>query len=162
MPKAAAPRTEPRIRPARAADLDAVLRIEREHFHRPWSREYLAAELGNRLARFTVACPGRDEEVAGFLLCWRLAGEIELHRIAVASSWLRRGLALSLLDDLLQYGRSRGCGRIVLEVRETNRPAIALYERRGFRRVGRRRDYYSDPSEDALVFALDLGGPAGL
>ena len=91
-----------------------------------------------------------------------MAGEIELHRIAVASSGQRRGLALRLLDDLLQCGRSWGCGRIVLEVRESNRPAIALYERRGFRRVGRRREYYSDPGEDALVFALDLGGPAGL
>lgn len=158
MPKAARPRPEPQIRPARRRDLDAVLGIEREHFTVPWNREYLAAELRNRLAHFFVACAGEGGEVAGYLLFWRLAGEIELHRIAVAPARLRRGIASRLLDRLLEAGRAWGCERVVLEVRASNRAAIAFYERRGFSLAGRRRGYYSRPDEDALVYALSLAG----
>ncbi len=157
MPRAADPPPEPQIRPARRRDLEAVLRIEREHFSVPWNREYLAAELHNRLAHFFVACAEKSGDVAGYLLFWSLAGEIELHRIAVASAWRRRGIASRLLDRLLQAGLALGCERVVLEVRASNRAAIAFYEKRGFSQAGRRRNYYSRPEEDALVYSLALG-----
>lgn len=161
MPRAADPPPEPQIRPACRRDLEAVLRIEREHFSVPWNREYVDAELHNRLAHFFVACAGESGDVAGYLLFWSLAGEIELHRIAVASAWRRRGIASRLLDRLLQAGPALGCERVVLEVRASNRAAIAFYEKRGFSQAGRRRNYYSRPDEDALVYSLALGKSGG-
>ncbi len=145
---------EPRIRKAAAADLPAVERIEREQFSNPWSREYYAAELHNSLAHFFVIEEPQGDEVAGYLLFWRLSGELELHKITVAAAWQRQGLASRLLDFFIGTGRSWGSERAVLEVRASNGPAIRLYEKHAFRLVGKRSGYYERPVEDALVFEL--------
>jgi ribosomal-protein-alanine N-acetyltransferase len=149
--------TAPLIRRATAADLPAVQRIEVEQFANPWSGEYYAAELANSFSHFFVAENARQQgALVGFLLFWRLAGELELHKIAVASAWQRQGLASRLLDFFIQTGRSWGSERAVLEVRASNIPAIRLYEKFAFHCLGRRRDYYSNPWEDALVYAMDF------
>ena len=153
MLKAVAPRPAPtRIRPAVAADLPAIDEIEREQFSNPWSVDYYAAELANRFSHFYVAEDAGRQAPVGFLLFWRLAGELELHKIAVAGAWQRQGHASRLLDFFLRCGRSWGSERAVLEVRAANEAAIRLYERFGFRPLGRRRDYYVKPVEDALVY----------
>jgi ribosomal-protein-alanine N-acetyltransferase len=146
------------IRPALAADLDAVERIEREQFSNPWSRDYFAAELGNRFAHIHVAAAVPAGEIVGYLLFWRLDGELELHKIAVCRAGQRQGTGRRLLRHFLEVGRSWGCARAVLEVRESNVAAIHLYETHAFRRVGRRKNYYCRPSEDALVYEFDFRG----
>jgi ribosomal-protein-alanine N-acetyltransferase len=173
MPRAtlsASPAT--RIRLARASDLSAVEQIEREQFANPWSREYFAAELANRFSHFYIAeagpesgcsppgqVPGcREAVLVGFLLFWRLGGELELHKIAVGGAWQRRGHAARLLEFFVQTGRSWGSERAVLEVRASNVAAIRLYEKFAFRPVGRRRDYYTLPVEDALVYEFVFSG----
>ncbi len=155
MPKATASSPIlPLIRKADAADLSAVERIECEQFSNPWNKDYYAAELVNSISHFfVIAEPCRNVPV-GYMLFWRLAGELELHKIAVDAAWQRRGLASRLLDFFLRTGRSWGCERAVLEVRASNTPAIRLYEKYGFRLVGRRANYYDRPMEDALVFEL--------
>jgi ribosomal-protein-alanine N-acetyltransferase len=145
---------EPRIRKAAAADLPTVERIEREQFSNPWSREYYAAELKNSVAHFFVVEELHGGKVAGYLLFWRLSGELELHKIAVATAWQRRGLASRLMDFFIGTGRSWGSERAVLEVRASNVPAIRLYEKHAFRLAGKRSGYYDRPVEDALVFEL--------
>jgi ribosomal-protein-alanine N-acetyltransferase len=153
MPKATSPNhASALIRKATAADLPALERIENEQFSNPWSREYFAAELTNSFSHFFVAVDPRQNAVAGFLLFWKLGNELELHKIAVASAWQRQGHAARLMDFFMQTGRSWGCERAVLEVRAANTPAIRLYEKYAFRQVGRRRDYYEKPVEDALVY----------
>ena len=147
-----------RIRRAQASDLPSVERIEREQFANPWTREYYAAELRNRLSHFYVVEAG---PIVAYLLFWRLDGELELHKIAVGRPWQRQGHAARLLDFFLQAGRSWGSERAVLEVRESNLAAIRLYEKYAFRPVGRRSDYYTLPVEDALVYEFDFTG-AGL
>lgn len=142
------------IRPAAAADLDAVAAIESEQFSNPWRRDYYAAELGNSRCHFFVALPRPGGPVIGYLLFWRLGDELELHKIAVAAAWQRRGHAGRMMEFLISAGRGWGCGRVVLEVRAANLAAIRLYERHGFRLCGRRVDYYDRPREDALVFAF--------
>jgi ribosomal-protein-alanine N-acetyltransferase len=152
-----------------------VERIERELFSNPWSREYYAAELGNRFSNFFVAeaVPGSTGEdladgdgaqaapLVGYLLFWRLGAELELHKIAVDGAWQRRGHAARLLEFFIATGRSWGSERAVLEVRESNIAAIRLYEKYAFRAAGRRSDYYTRPQEDALVYELLFSGSGG-
>lgn len=153
MPKPTSPaQAATRIRKATAADLPALERIEQEQFSNPWSREYFAAELANPRAHFFVAVEPLRGELVGFLLFWKLDGELELHKVAVAGSWQRQGHAARLLSHFLSTGRSWGSGRAVLEVRAANIPAIRLYEKFAFRQAGRRRDYYDKPVDDALIY----------
>jgi ribosomal-protein-alanine N-acetyltransferase len=155
MPKAtAANRIEPLIRKAAAADLSAVERIECEQFSNPWNKEYYAAELANRVSHFYVAEEPCRNALVGYMLFWRLAGELELHKIAVAAAWQRQGYASRLMDFFVRTGRSWECERALLEVRASNTPAVRLYEKYAFRLVGRRNKYYDRPVEDALIFEL--------
>ena len=157
------------IRPASASDLEAIECIEREQFSNPWTREYYAAELRNSLCHFFVAMspPGgrgggaalppagaHAGAITGYLLFWRLGSELELHKIAVAKAWQRQGHATQLMEFFIRTGRGWGCERAVLEVRASNEPAIRLYEKFGFQLAGRRKEYYTSPCEDALVFEL--------
>jgi len=140
-----------------------VERIEREQFSNPWTREYYAAELKNSFSHFYVATGGTGRELVGYMLFWRLGEELELHKIAVGSAWQRQGHGERLLEYFMQAGRSWGSERAVLEVRESNIGAIRLYEKFAFHLVGRRNDYYTQPQEDAMVFAFNFrGAGAGL
>ena len=142
------------IRKARAADLPSVLAIERVQFSHPWTLEHFAAELENSFSHFYVAEDRANSSLAGFMIFWRLDSELELHKIAVDPACLRCGCGSRLLDFFISAARSWHCRHALLEVRASNEAAIRLYEKTHFRCVGRRRDYYSHPSEDALVFEL--------
>lgn len=142
------------IRKARAADLPAVLAIEREQFSNPWSDEHFQAELANSFSQFYVAVDQENSVLAGFLIFWRLEAELELHKIAVLKACQRRGYGSCLLDFFITIARSWHCQHALLEVRASNVAAIQLYEKYAFQRIGRRHDYYSLPAEDALVFQL--------
>ncbi len=142
------------IRKAVAADLPAIFQIECEQFSNPWRSEYFTAELANSFSHFFVAEEAGKDSLVGFLLFWRLGTELELHKIAVAEAWQRRGHASRLLEFFIRTARSWHCERAVLEVRAHNAPAIGLYEKFAFRCVGRRRDYYDRPVEDALLYEL--------
>jgi ribosomal-protein-alanine N-acetyltransferase len=142
----------PAIRKARAADLPAVLAIEREQFTNPWAGEHFQAELDNSFSHFYVAGYAENSAPAGFMIFWRLGDELELHKIAVARAWQRRGCGAALLDFFIRRARSWHCRHALLEVRAGNEAAVRLYEKASFQCIGRRRDYYSRPTEDALVF----------
>jgi len=144
------------IRKARTADLPSVWSIECEQFSNPWPLAYFQAELGNHLSHFFVAEEREGQALAGFMIFWRLDSELELHKIAVVRQSQRRGYGSCLLDFFIRLGRSWHCHQAVLEVRAGNEAAIRLYAKAGFLCVGRRRDYYSQPAEDALVFRLDF------
>lgn len=128
--------------------------IEREQFSNPWSDKHFQAELANSFSHFYVAAERENPALAGFVIFWRLDGELELHKIAVGKTCQRRGTGSCLLDFFIRTARDWQCQRALLEVRAGNAAAIRLYEKFAFQRVGRRRDYYSQPVEDALVFQL--------
>jgi ribosomal-protein-alanine N-acetyltransferase len=142
------------IRRAGAADLPAVLAIERKQFSNPWTEEHFQAELLNSFSHFYVAGDLKNSALAGFLIFWRLDDELELHKIAVVKDCQRRGYGSSLLDFFISTARAWHCQSALLEVRASNAAAIRLYEKFAFQCVGRRREYYSLPAEDALVFRL--------
>ncbi len=146
------------IAPATLADLDAIVEIERHSFARPWPRATFEAELTREptrdLARLDVA---RTTVIVGFCNYWLVpdpcgrAGEVHILAIATHPDHRRAGIGAALLAHALAQGRALGCGLATLEVRRSNAPAIALYERAGFRTVHVRTRYYQDNDEDALV-----------
>ena len=143
------------ISPMRPDDLDEVVTIERASFGMPWSRGAFLYEIEqNRVARCWVL--REDERVAAYLCLWEIADELHVTNIAVHPGLRRRGLARRLLCAILEDGRTRRLRAVTLEVRPTNDEARTLYESFGFRVVGRRRGYYYDTGEDALIMESDL------
>jgi ribosomal-protein-alanine N-acetyltransferase len=139
------------VRPAGIADLPAVLAIERASFSDPWSRGSFAALLERPRVFFAVAVDGPARTVVGHVITWFVVDEAELANLAVAPSARRRGIGGALLRAAVGAAESRGATSMYLEVRASNRAAIALYGSRGFREVGRRPAYYRRPVEDALI-----------
>ncbi len=149
-----------RVRPAVAADLAAVAAIEQAAFTDPWSPSSFRALLGNPAVSFSVAeCDGA---AVGYSVAWFAADEAELANIAVGAPARGRGVGALLLDAVLAEAAHRGASTVYLEVRESNAAARRLYASRHFAPVGRRRRYYRNPVEDALVLARPVApGPAG-
>ena len=138
------------VEPMRPEDLDEVLVIERASFSMPWSRGAFLYEIQqNRVARCRVMRAGRS--IVGYLCVWEIGDEIHVTNIAVHPARRRQGIARALLGGLLAEAQARDIRLIVLEVRPSNQEAIGLYESFGFRVTGRRRGYYYDTGEDALV-----------
>jgi len=139
----------------RPEDLDEVLEIERASFSMPWSRGAFTYEIErNRVARCWVT--REDDRVAGYLCLWEVADELHITNVAVHPAYRRRGIGRAMLAAVLEDAVRRSLSLVGLEVRPTNDEARALYESFGFRVVGRRRGYYYDTGEDALVMEADL------
>lgn len=112
------------------------------------------AELARSYALLRVAFLG--DQVVGFLLAWRAADELHLTDLGVTAAVRRRGIARQLIDDLRRLGREHASRVILLEVRATNEAALALYRSLAFVELDRRKRYYPDTDEDAVVMQLEL------
>jgi ribosomal-protein-alanine N-acetyltransferase len=144
----------------RPEDLDEVLAIERASFSMPWSRGAFLYEIQqNRFARCLVM--RECGEIVRYLSGWGIADEIHITNVAVPPRHRRHGIARWLLGGVLTEARARDLRLIVLEVRPSNHEAIGLYESFGFRVTGRRRGYYYDTGEDALVMEAQVMRGAG-
>lgn len=145
------------LRPMRDADVDAVHDVERRAYEFPWTagifRDCLRAD-------YMAWVLERDGAVLGYFLMSLAAGEAHVLNIAVAPEQQGRGHGRRMLRSLVHLARARGAQRIFLEVRPSNRGAIALYHDEGFNEIGRRPRYYParDGREDALVMAMELLG----
>ena len=141
------------IRPARLADVPAIHAIERDAFSDPWSprdfRDCLESELP-----FLVATS--DGGVAGYIVGLQGADEGEILNVGVGRASRRRGLGRALVAAMLTRLAALGAATVYLEVRESNRPARSLYAQLGFQDIGRRRGYYRDPLEDAVMLKRDI------
>lgn len=145
------------LRRAAATDLDAVVAIERASFtDPPWSRDSFLALVNSPRAYFTVACESPTGVVVGYVVAWFVADEAEIANLAVTPDRRGRGIGSRLLDAALTEARAAGAVVVHLEVRDSNAAARALYGSRGFETVGRRRRYYRDPVEDALLLRRDF------
>lgn len=140
----------------RRDDVDPVVEIERESFSMPWSRGAFVYEIEqNRVARCWV-CRATGL-VVGYLCLWEIGDEVHITNIAVGRAHRRRGYARYMLTEALEAARRRGARAVFLEVRPSNAEALGLYEALGFHVVGRRKGYYYDTGEDALVMEAELG-----
>lgn len=136
--------------------LKAVAALERVCFDQPWSETLLERELYNDLVSFVVA-QGEDGTVLGYGEIQVVLDEGCLEKIAVAPDYRRQGVAQAILSAFLRFGREH-LAFLTLEVRESNAPAIALYEKLGFQTVGRRKNYYTQPREDAVLMTVEFHG----
>ena len=150
-----------RIVPMGREHLDAVAALERQCFADPWSRSMLAEELDNACSAYLVALDREDGSVAGYAGLLVVADEGYITNVAVRPESRRGGVASALLDVFVDFARGSGLAFLTLEVRASNYGAIALYGSRGFRGVGRRRNYYEHPKEDAIIMTREFGEDAG-
>jgi [ribosomal protein S18]-alanine N-acetyltransferase len=137
------------LRNMTAADLPVVVDIERASYSVPWSENTFRGLLRRRDAELVVATVG--ERVVGYAVFWCVVDQGELGNVAVTASARRRGIGKTLVAEVLRRADGRGVREVFLEVRPSNASARRLYERFGFAPVGRRRNYYQEPVEDALV-----------
>ncbi len=151
---------KPRIVPMTARHLPAVAELERVCFPAdPWSEALYWAALDNPAVAVLLAL-GEDGALLGYAVLSTVLDEGNLDNIAVAPDCRRRGVADALLSALTAFGRAHlAC--LMLEVRASNGPAIALYEKHGFQAVGRRKNYYDAPREDAILMTLKFGPDTG-
>jgi [ribosomal protein S18]-alanine N-acetyltransferase len=137
------------IRRMASSDLDDVLDIEYDSYSMPWGEATFRGLLRRSDAELLVA------EAAGMLIgyaaCWFVVDQGELGNVAVARGWRHRGIGARLVSAAIARAAKRGVRELFLEVRPSNPTAQRLYERFGFEPVGRRRNYYVAPSEDAIV-----------
>ena len=136
------------IRPLAYADLPQVIAIERRAFPTPWSLAMFVLELSKPSGICLAAL--EDDEMVGYLVCSRYDTVWHLMNVAVEPSRQRQGIASQLLVRLFEQA-DKPREQYTLEVRTSNEAAIRLYERFGFRAAGRRRAYYHDNREDALI-----------
>jgi [ribosomal protein S18]-alanine N-acetyltransferase len=147
------------LRAARREDLSAVLEIERRSFAHPWSLDAFVDEIRQAHSRLLLVWHESRQRstLVGYVCRWNVAAEVQILNVAIHPDWRRRGIGRGLVETVLDEAREEGAARVTLEVRRYNNPAIALYERLGFRRVGERRNYYG-AGEDALLMEKDIDG----
>lgn len=135
-------------------DLPHVMDIETASYSTPWSEDTFRGLMRRNDADLLVG--EVDDVIAGYAVFWAVTDQGELGNIAVAFEFRRRGIAARLLDAILYMARERAVREVFLEVRASNDTARELYRKHGFVEIDRRRNYYSDPIEDALVMSIRL------
>jgi len=126
-----------------------IAELEKICFSDPWSERSIASELDNKLAFWLAATEG--ETVAGYIGSQTVMDETDMMNVAVHPDFRRQGIAEELVNTLVENLKKMGSRCLTLEVRASNAPAIALYEKLGFHEIGRRKNYYRNPREDALI-----------
>ena len=142
----------------RPEDVPEVAEVERKAFAVPWRETTFRRLLGDERSRAWTAVTAGDGRgaVAGYAVMWFTDDGAQLGNLAVAEAHRRRGLGRRLVRTVLEAVRESDSGDyLILEVRESNEAAIGLYRGMGFRLLGRRREYYRSPPEDALVMGVD-------
>jgi ribosomal-protein-alanine N-acetyltransferase len=142
------------IRHAVLDDITPIMAIEQEATSAAhWTRE----QYERRVTQGLILVVTEAERIVGFICARDAAGEWEIENVVVIERGRRRGLALNLVNEFLRHVRQHDVAVVRLEVRETNQAGRRLYEKAGFYESGRRRAYYSNPIEDALLYELRVG-----
>lgn len=145
------------IRPATSADVPAIMALEKtapSAAH--WSVQQYEGLFGTAEPNRVALVLGDENGLQAFAIARVVRDEWELENIVVAGGARRRSLGTRILDELLQIARTRGAKAVFLEVRESNQAARALYEKWAFLESGRRRRYYQEPDEDAILYRIDF------
>ncbi len=148
-----------RVVPMTGDHLNEVAELERICFSTPWSRNMLAEELENDCSAFLVALDDGDR-VVGYAGIQVILDEGYIANIAVRPECRRNGIAQKLLRVFVDFAQAHQLAFLTLEVRASNTPAILLYGKNGFRSVGRRKNYYDFPKEDAIIMTRTFADPA--
>lgn len=136
------------------AHVAPIAQLEKLCFSDPWSEKSIETELSCRLSCWLVAMEG--DTLVGYVGSQTVIDESDMMNIAVHPDFRRGGIAEALVAELEEQLRQRGSKALTLEVRNSNEPAIALYEKLGFVQVGLRKNYYRNPKEDARILRKEL------
>lgn len=137
------------IRKMTADDVSDVAEIEKECFSSPWTHQGLLSETENPSAEFFVL--EENGTVAAYMGMHIILDECYIANVAVRGCMRKKGYGQRLVENAVNVAKSKNCFFITLEVRVSNTPAIALYEKCGFDKVGQRKDFYCAPKENALI-----------
>jgi [ribosomal protein S18]-alanine N-acetyltransferase len=151
--------TKWRIETINRTDLEAILAIEQLSFQWPWGRISFEGELSCKNARnYVVKSANADNtsQIVAYAFIHRVADELHILKIAVTPARRGHGVATWFLNSCFTMGNRQGANSVFLEVRPSNIPAVELYEKLGFMKIGRRPKYYTDSKEDALVMMKKL------
>ncbi len=150
------------IRRATKADIQDLLIIEQESFSDPWPKSLLIEEMRRKNPDGVWIYEDNPPNISGFLCMRSLCGELEILNIAVQKELRRKGIGIQLMRFAIQTAKKMNYSGVILEVRESNTAAQALYEHLGFIVTGRRPRYYNRPKEDAILYTLDLSKVHGV
>lgn len=142
------------IRKMTQADVPAIAELEKICFSDPWSENSIASELDNRLSYWLVA--EENDKVVGYVGSQSVLDSADMMNVAVDPEYRKQGIGEALVGELLVHLKEKKIISLFLEVRVSNMPAIALYEKLGFTVAGRRPKYYRNPREDALILRKEL------
>ena len=142
------------IVPMKDEHIEEIAEIEKLSFSVPWSENGLRAELTNETAHFLSAVS--EKKVLGYIGVHEICGEAYITNVAVLPSYRRLGIGETLIDAATHAAKERNCEFISLEVRISNIPAIELYKKEGYNIVGQRKNFYSNPTEDAYIMTRVL------
>lgn len=145
------------ISDAREELLPQIQKIEQQSFSVPWTDAMLRIQL-DRNSHIFLTAQTETQEIIGYVGLMYVLDEGYISNVAVAADSRRQGVADALLWELTERSRRMLLSFLTLEVREHNAPAIALYQKHGFHAVGRRKNYYVRPVEDAILMTLELTG----
>lgn len=142
-----------RIRKAFAPDLPEVMAIEQNSFNSPWNMDFFRHELINPVAFFYIIEVG--VKLAGYIIIWIFKDEAHIANLAIHPEYRKKGYGEYILKWSLEFARNRQAATVTLEVNENNLAARNLYEKFGFRMVGKREKYYEN-KDDALILTKTI------
>ncbi len=137
------------IRKMNIEDIPAVFEIEQSIFSIPWSEKSFKDSLESENTNFVVALC--NDEIVGYIGMYVFGEEADISNVAVSLKHRRKHIAQNMLDYIFDWSQNKKIKNLTLEVRETNVPAIKLYEKNGFKEAGIRKDYYEKPKESAVI-----------
>ena len=134
------------------AHIPQMVELEKICFSLPWTADMIKSELNNPSCLYLAAVDG--DTLVGYIGVQTVLDEGYINNVAVRPEYRRQGIAAALISLLVDQARAIGLAFMTLEVRESNAPAISLYEKLGFTTVGRRKNYYEKPREDAILMTI--------
>jgi ribosomal-protein-alanine N-acetyltransferase len=135
-------------------DIEEVARLETLCFSDPWAEESFREELRHRFSVPLVVRSGPT--IIGYMCLWHIDDQMEIADFAVSPDFRRRGIGRKMMEKVLREAEERGCTNLILSVRESNLPAVRLYTSHGFVEIHRRKGYYREPAEDAIIMVKKL------
>ncbi|MBE5940596.1 MAG: ribosomal-protein-alanine N-acetyltransferase [Lachnospiraceae bacterium] len=142
------------IRKMTFEDAQAVALIEKDNFSEPWSEESLNDFLKHDYSHFFVA--EKDDRIIGYIGAYIAGDGMDITNVAVDKNERNQGIGGKLIDSVFECAKAHNCPVVNLEVRESNLSAIGLYEKKGFKSLGIRKNFYSKPVESAIIYQYEI------
>ncbi len=154
--KGTAQAAECSIRMATPQDLQDVYQLEQECFAIPWSMQSLETDLTQNRQVATYLVAEKNDRIVGYVGMWQVLDEAQITNLAVSGEYRKRGIGRCLIRELCRIAKNKGIVKLTLEVRPSNIPARSVYTGEGFVEISKRKAYYQDNGEDAIIMLKNI------